>query len=92
MANHYNHDIKGQTLPLTDRQKGIVQLLADGLVNKEIAYRMKISEGTIKNHVQDIKERLGGMSRANIVAIALRDGIIEFPRETGEPARRLLFR
>ncbi len=90
MTNHYNQNSKGHILPLTDRQKGIAQLLADGFENKEIAYKLKISEGTVKNHVQDIKERLGGMSRANIVAIGLREGFIEFPRETGEPARRVL--
>jgi len=92
MTHHYNHNSEGQILSLTDRQKGIVQLMADGLSSKEIAHKMKISEGTIKNHIQDIKWRLGASTQANVVAISLRDCVIEFPRETGEPARRLLFR
>lgn len=53
---------------LTARQKEVLQLLVDGLSNKAIAYRLNISESTVKIHIRAIMERAGVMSRAQIIS------------------------
>lgn len=62
---------------LTSREVRIVEYLADGLANKEIANRLSLSEETIKSHVSNVYEKLGASDRAHAVAIALRQRIIE---------------
>jgi DNA-binding NarL/FixJ family response regulator len=54
----------------------VLRLLADGLSNKEIAFRLGISEHTIKFHVNSILTRLDASSRAEAVAIGVRQGLI----------------
>lgn len=92
MGVDYHYNSLGEPLPISDRQLEILQLLADGWQNKEIAHRLKITLQTVKSQIQEAKLRLQAISRCNAVSIALRDGLIEFPREKGEPARRLLLR
>ena len=61
---------------LTDREFEVLQLIADGLANREIAERLFLSEETVKSHVKTLLEKLHARSRAHAVAIALRDGVI----------------
>jgi two-component system, NarL family, response regulator YdfI len=63
--------------PLTPREAEVLQLLADGLGNKEIALRLSISEHTIKFHIRSILGKLGAASRTEAVARGLRSGLIE---------------
>ena len=58
-------------VPLTLRQKQVVQLLLEGLSNKEIAYRLGITESTVKVHVRSIMGRAGVMSRTQLVLSVL---------------------
>lgn len=60
---------------LTDRQLSVLRLIAKGCSNKEIAARLSISEGTVKEHVQLLCRTLDVSNRAHAVAAALRLGI-----------------
>lgn len=62
--------------PLTARERQVLQMLAGGLGNKEIASRLKISEHTVKFHVASILGKFGASSRTEAVAIGLRRGLI----------------
>lgn len=62
--------------PLSPCESGILQLLAAGLGNKEIAWQLKISEHTVKFHVTSIFNKLNASSRTEAVAIGMRRGLI----------------
>ena len=61
---------------LTPREREILTLLGEGLVNKEIAVRLGISEHTVKTHLAAIYEKLDASNRAEAVATGLRRGLI----------------
>lgn len=61
---------------LTDRESEVLNLIAEGLANKDIATRLFLSEGTVKNHVSVIMAKLQANSRADVVAKAYRDGMV----------------
>jgi DNA-binding NarL/FixJ family response regulator len=63
--------------PLTPREAEVLQLLSDGLGNKDIAAKLSISEHTIKFHIRSILGKLGAASRTEAVARGLRSGLIE---------------
>ncbi len=60
---------------LTERQKQLLPLIVEGLENKEIADRLKLSEKTIKNHITRIMMKLYVQNRTQIAVWALREGI-----------------
>lgn len=62
--------------PLTRREREVLQMLAAGLGNKEIAARLTISEHTVKFHVAAILGKLGASTRTEAVAIGIRHGLI----------------
>lgn len=62
--------------PLSPREGEILNLLAQGLANKEIAWRLKISEHTVKFHITSIFNKLNASTRAEAVAIGIRQGLI----------------
>ena len=62
---------------LTPREIQVLQLLAEGLVNREIADRLRISEHTIKFHIGSILGKLQASSRTEAVTRGLRSGLIE---------------
>jgi DNA-binding NarL/FixJ family response regulator len=61
---------------LTPRELEVLQLLAEGLSNKAIAYRLDISEHTVKFHVNAILGKLSAQSRTEAVVQATRLGLI----------------
>jgi two-component system nitrate/nitrite response regulator NarL len=61
---------------LTPRELEVLQLLAEGLPNKTIAYQLGISEHTVKFHVNAILGKLGAQSRTEAVVRATRLGLI----------------
>ena len=61
---------------LTARQREVLKLIATGLLNKEIADRLYISERTVKFHVSEILAKLGAGNRTEAVAIAKKKGLI----------------
>ena len=62
--------------PLTPRELDVLQLLAEGAANKEIARRLEISEHTVKYHVNAILGKLSAQSRTEAVVRATRAGLI----------------
>ena len=63
--------------PLTGRERDVLQHIAGGNRNRDIADRLFISEETVKVHVKHIMEKLGASDRTEAVAIAVRRGIIQ---------------
>ena len=61
---------------LTTRELEMVQLIADGLTNREIGQRLSISEETVKVHIRHLFGRLQARSRAHAVAIGFRRGMV----------------
>jgi len=64
------------TEPLTAREQQVIELLASGLTNKEIAQRLGITEHTIKFHVNAILGKLGAETRTEAVVHAAKLGIV----------------
>ena len=62
---------------LTPRERQILQLLADGMSNADVASRLFISQETVKSHVRRILTKLEADTRTQAVAIALREAIID---------------
>ncbi|HEX9039134.1 MAG TPA: response regulator transcription factor [Ktedonobacterales bacterium] len=62
--------------PLTAREREVLQLLAQGIPNKQIAQRLRISEHTVKFHVSAIMTKLSAASRTEAVTTAARRGLL----------------
>jgi DNA-binding NarL/FixJ family response regulator len=62
--------------PLTPRESEVLQMLASGLANKQIATRLAISEHTVKFHVASILGKLGAASRTEAVTLGIRRGLV----------------
>jgi DNA-binding NarL/FixJ family response regulator len=62
---------------LSSREIGVLQLIASGKANKEIAAQLSIAEDTVKSHVTNILAKLGANDRTHAVTISLKRGIIE---------------
>jgi DNA-binding NarL/FixJ family response regulator len=63
--------------PFSQREHEVLTLAADGLTNKEIAYRLGISERTVQFHINSIFNKTTTNSRTEAVALALRNGWID---------------
>jgi DNA-binding NarL/FixJ family response regulator len=67
----------GNKLPeLTQRERDVLRLLADGLANEEIGKRLYISAETVRTHVRKAMDKLDADTRTQAVARALRDHLI----------------
>jgi len=64
--------IPESAIQLTHREKEVVDLISEGLSNKEIAARLHIATHTVKSHVHNILEKLTLSSRLQIAAFARR--------------------
>ncbi len=71
LAEHLGDEV------LTSREIEVLQHLAGGNRNRDIAARLFISEETVKVHVKHVLEKLGASDRTQAVAIAVRRGIIQ---------------
>jgi DNA-binding NarL/FixJ family response regulator len=66
---------------LTGRERQVLELLAGGLANKEIAFQLKISENSVKNHLRNILEKLHLQNRVQAALYAVRMGLTERPSQ-----------
>ncbi len=62
---------------LTAREREILQLLADGMSNADVATKLFISQETVKSHVRHILTKLEADTRTHAVAIAIREAVID---------------
>ena len=69
LASIMSLSAKNETLPdsITEREKEICSLLAQGLTNKQIAEALYISEGTVKNYISSIYDKTGIHDRAKLI-------------------------
>jgi len=63
---------------LTDREKEVLGMLVNSYSNKQIAFRLKLSENTIKTHRKNIHAKFGGSNLIGLVRYACRSNLIDF--------------
>ncbi|MDQ0351493.1 DNA-binding NarL/FixJ family response regulator [Alkalibacillus filiformis] len=66
---------------LTNREKEVLQLVVEGLSNKEIAQQLYISDTTVKIHVSNILKKLKVKSRSQLIIHAVRNKLVKMPPE-----------
>ena len=66
----------GQVDVLTERELDVLRLLAQGYSNPEIAQRMHLAAGTVRNYVSTILQKLGVADRTQAAVVALQRGVI----------------
>jgi len=72
----WRSEAEGFISPLTPREKEILNYIAKGYLNKQIAAELDISEQTIKNHVTSILRKLNANARTEAVVVAIKQGFI----------------
>ena len=72
---------------LSDRERQVLELLAEGLGVSAIAGRLYLSESTAKSHIGRIYDKLGAANRAQALVAAMRLGLISLGRPTGLKTR-----
>ena len=72
----WRSEAEGFIAPLTPREMEILNYIAQGYLNKQIAAELDISEQTIKNHVTSILRKLNANARTEAVVIAIKQGLI----------------
>jgi len=75
VSSQQTHPTSLLTEKLTERETDVLRLLAKGLTNAEIAARLYLSEGTVRNHVSAILEKLGVSDRTQAAVIAIQHGL-----------------
>jgi DNA-binding NarL/FixJ family response regulator len=76
-----DHELAGRLEQLTDREREVMRLVAQGMTNAEIAARLYLGEGTVKSHLTSILAKLGARNRAQVVVAAYESGLVR----VGEP-------
>jgi len=72
----WRSETEGFIAPLTPREMQILNYIAQGYLNKQIAAELDISEQTIKNHVTSILRKLNANARTEAVVVAIKQGLI----------------
>lgn len=62
---------------LTKREIEVLELLSEGLLNKEIAYKLDISEKTVKNHISNIFKKIGVSDRTQAAVYAIKNNLVD---------------
>jgi DNA-binding NarL/FixJ family response regulator len=70
------HGAVGLIEPLSEREREVLVMLAQGIPNKEIADKLHIAEGTVKNHVSNLLGKLQADNRTQAADIARRRGLL----------------
>ena len=74
LAGYAGNEAKATVL--SNREREILALLADGLVNKQIAARLGISTNTVKTHLELLFDKLSVATRAEAVATGVKRGLL----------------
>jgi len=78
---HRKEDNQGPLACLTSRQREILQLIAEGYANKDIAQRLALSTRTVETHRAELMERLNIRDVPGLVKMAIRTGLIKKPSQ-----------
>jgi DNA-binding NarL/FixJ family response regulator len=70
------HASGGLIEPLSEREREVLVMLAQGIPNKEIAGKLHLAEGTVKNHVSNILGKLQAQNRTQAADVARRRGLV----------------
>jgi DNA-binding NarL/FixJ family response regulator len=70
------HATTGGLHDLTEREREVLGLLADGLTNAAIGTRLFISVHTVRNHISNLSHKLGAHSKLEALSIAVREGVL----------------
>ena len=73
---YWRSEAEGVIAPLTAREREVLNYIAQGYLNKQIAIELGIGEQTIKNHITSILRKLNANARTEAVVIAIRQGLI----------------
>ena len=68
--------LRAAGLPLTPREREVVNAVVQGLSNREIASRLSVTEDTVKHHLTNIYDKLGFSNRVELVVCALSRGLV----------------
>lgn len=71
--------LPGGSEPLSDKEEKILQLIAEGMINREIANAMFLAEGTVKNYVTRIMEKLHANTRTELALLVGRTQVRQKP-------------
>lgn len=66
----------GAEFELTDRERGLLTLICEGCDNKEIAARLFLAEGTVRNNISRLLEKLGLKDRTQLAVFAVKNNIV----------------
>jgi DNA-binding NarL/FixJ family response regulator len=77
----YGQDAAPIFAPLSPREVEILDNIAQGMTNKQVAYTLSISEQTVKNHMSSILRKLAVNDRTQAVVYAMRQGWIRMPED-----------
>jgi DNA-binding NarL/FixJ family response regulator len=77
----YGQDAAPIFAPLSPREVEILDNIAQGMTNKQVAYALSISEQTVKNHMSSILRKLSVNDRTQAVVYAMRQGWIRMPED-----------
>lgn len=67
---------RGRAFPLSDREQAVLRLIAEGLLNKQIATALGIGERTVKAHLTSAMNKLGADNRAHAAVVAVQRGLL----------------
>jgi DNA-binding NarL/FixJ family response regulator len=67
--------------PLTPKEMEVLQYMAEGYLNKQIADKLDVTEQTIKNHITSILRKLNANARTQAVVIAIKKGLVVLSKE-----------
>lgn len=82
IAQELNPQTRGRLL-LTPREREILEYVAHGLSNREIALRLCVSTSSVKSYVSNLLRKLGVTHRTEAVAVAAREGLLAVVSRTG---------
>ena len=67
--------------PLTPKEMEVLQYMAEGFLNKQIADKLDVTEQTIKNHITSILRKLNANARTQAVVIAIKKGLVTLTKD-----------
>jgi DNA-binding NarL/FixJ family response regulator len=79
-ADKESTELMGRLATLTPQQVRVLMMLSEGLLNKQIAYELSVSEATVKAHVSAILQKLGVESRTQAVIAAAKIEVGQWPQ------------